>query len=460
MDATLVLGPPDAWAAATFGTAALGDPRRTARLVRTAAAIARQPAASLPARLADPAALKATYRLLGNDAIGFEAILAPHTSQTRAAATAGVVLLVQDTTDVDFSTHRAVTGLGPIGNGGGRGLFLQTMLAVRPDERCPLGVLAATPFVRTPAPAGETRHARAHRARESDIWGTMATQVGPPPAGTRWVHVADRGADCFTFFTAVQAAGADVLVRVTQNRRVILPDGTSGHLIDGLRATPPAMTRPLAVPAQATQPARATAVAVAWTALTLAPPTTRRRDQPAPPPLPVWGVRVWEPAPPPGVVPVEWLLLTSVPVVTVADAWERVAWYTARWLIEELHKGLKTGCRLEQVQLRTRAGLERLLALLLPVAVRLLQLRALSRQHPYAPATSCVAAATVRLVAALTGQPAADTVAQLAAQIARLGGYQDRHGDGPPGWQTLWRGWQQRETAQATLTALGLDRPP
>jgi hypothetical protein len=242
-------------------------------------------------------------------------------------------------------------------------------------------------------------------------------------------------------------------VRVVQNRRITLPDGTPAKLADTLRAQPPAAHRALTVPAHGARPARETTVTVSWMAVTLDAPTNARRDRPTPAPIPVWAVRVWEPTPPDGAEPVEWRLLTTVPVVTVAEAWARVDWYTCRWLIEELHKGLKTGCRIEQVQLRERASIERLLA------VRLLGLRALSRQQPHAPVGRVADTAAVRLVAALARQPAADTVARFAAQVARLGGYQDRRGDGPPGWQTLWRGWHTVEAAQHTLATLGLDLP-
>lgn len=437
--------PPPLWAAGTYGAADLSDTRLRTRLVAVGAAIARDPAASLPAAHADPAALKAAYRLLANAAVDADAILAPHAAQTRHAATGGTVLLVQDTTTLDFSAHPATTDLGPIGpSDHAHGLFLQTVLAVRPADRLPLGVLGAEPFVRSPAPAGETRADRTKRDRESDIWGELAARIGAPPAGTTWVHVADRGGDCYGFFAAVQTIGADFLVRVVQNRRVTRPDGTPAKLVDTLRAQPPATTRPLTVPAHDDQPARDTEVAVSWAAMTLQPPTNARRDRPTPPAIRGWGVRVWEPAPPDGAAPVEWLLLTTVPVVTVDDAWERVDWYTSRWVIEELHKGLKTGCRIEQAQLRERTSIERLLAVLLPVAVRILQLRALSRQQPHAPVGRVADAATV---------------ARFAAQVARLGGYQDRRNDGPPGWQTLWRGWQHVETAQATLDHLGLAVP-
>ena len=164
-------------------------------------------------------------------------------------------------------------------------------------------------------------------------------------------------------------------------------------------------------------------------------------------PIAAWVVRVWEPAPPPGVAPVEWLLLTSVPTDSVAAAWERVHWYTCRWLIEDYHQCLKTGCRIEQRQVQAGERLQRLLGLCAPVAVRLLQLREAARAAPDQPAGEALPPEVVAVVAALSGRPPGTLSADACwRQIARLGGHQGRRGDGPPGWQTLWRGWQYVQT--------------
>jgi hypothetical protein len=435
--------PPPVWAEHTFGTAALGDARRTQRLVATAAACAACPDGSLPQQLHDPAALKATYRLLDNAQIDFAALLAPHQAQTEAlAASLPVVLLVQDTTELDFSAHQATTDLAPIGDGRGRGFHLQTVLAVQPQPRLPLGVLAAEPWRRQPAPVpDESSFQRTKRPRESAVWGRLVEQVGSPPAGVRWVHVADRGADCYSFFAACARTETDVLVRVVQNRRIADGTGEPGYLRDGLRAQPARSERALHLPTRAGRPARQTTVAISWTAVTLQPPVHRSREPSALPPLPVWTVRVWEAEPPSDSEPVEWLLMTSVPVECEADAWERVDWYTTRWLIEEFHQCLKTGCKAESCQLRDRANLWRHLGILLPLAVRLLLLRDLCRAQPTAPATLVADPLTIQLVAARTRLPPAQSVLAFTRQVARLGGHQGRKGDGPPGWRTLWRGW-------------------
>jgi hypothetical protein len=441
-----ILRDPAVWATATFGPADLGDDRRSRRAAATAARLAGAPEASLPTALADPAALKATYRLLHEADVAPDALLAPHRAATLTAAATGAepVLLVQDTTEVDYTAHRAATGLGPIGNGGGRGYLLQSVLAVTPTPRRVLGLAHLDPFLRVPAPAPARRSAdRRDRARESDAWRRAVAAVGPPPPGVRWVHVLDSGADDFAVLDACRTQRADVLVRACQDRCATAPDGAATHVLTAARALPAQADRPLDLPAQPGRAARTAALAVAWTALTVHPPADVRAGAS----LPAWAVRVWEPDPPPGAEALEWILLTTVPVASTADAWERADWYACRWVVEEYHRVLKTGCRLEASQLRDREALWRLLALRAPVAVRLLQLRDLARTAPATPAAAVVGAETVAVVAAQTRAPAAGmTLAVFWALVARMGGHQGRRGDGPPGWQTLWRGWTHLQT--------------
>jgi hypothetical protein len=436
---------PEAWAQQTFGSVDVGDARRTRRLVRMATGMARDPAQSLPQQAGAASALKGAYRLLDTDAVTFATLLAPHLEQTRARATNGALtLLVQDTTELDFTGHRATQGLGPIGNGGGRGFHLQTVLAVQPRPRQVLGVLAAEPWLRVPAPSPqETSAQRAKRPRESDVWGRLVEASGRPGEASRWVHVADRGADCYGFFTACAATGQDVLVRVTQNRRMLDAAGEADHLVDHLRACPIQATHPLRVAARAKQPARETTVAVGWAPLCPQPPQHGARGVAKPPALHAWGIRVWEPDPPPaGCEAIDWLLLTTVAVETAEDAWERVEWYTCRWIIEEFHQCLKTGCRAEMTQLRECDKLWRHLAILLPLAVRLLGLRDLARTEPDVPVAQVIDAVTVRVVAIRTNRPPARTTGEFLRQVAQLGGHQGRRGDGPPGWRSLWTGWR------------------
>ena len=135
-----ILLSPQQWAKHTFGSAHLGDQRRTQRAVEIAASIARHPGASLPRQMPDEAALHAAYRFLQNPHVSYEQLMRPHLKQTReAAGQESQVLLIQDTTDVDYQAHPTTTGLGPIGTGSHQGFLLQTVLAVLPDSREVLG---------------------------------------------------------------------------------------------------------------------------------------------------------------------------------------------------------------------------------------------------------------------------------------------------------------------------------
>ena len=138
------------------------------------------------------------------------------------------------------------------------------------------------------------------------------------------------------------------------------------------------------------------------------------------------------------------MLVTSVPVETLAAAWQCVDWYTMRWIIEDFHQGLKTGCQIEQRHLDSYEDLTRLVGLLAPLALRLLQIRARARHAPDAPATTVLPVEIVQVVALLDQRPTASLSAdELWRTIARLGGYLGRKSDGPPGWKTLWRGWSR-----------------
>jgi Transposase DNA-binding/Transposase Tn5 dimerisation domain len=438
--------PPRAWATSNFGACVLGDERRTRRLIGMATAMMRTPNVSLPKQLHSPKALKAAYRLLGDDAIAPAAISQGHWEQTRQAmGRQPLVLLIQDTTVADFTAHPQTQGLGPIGDGRGRGFLLQSVLAVVPDPREVLGLAYHEPFLRQPAPAHDNSSRRKRRARESDVWWRAARVVGPPPPGCQWVHVGDRGSDLYEFLAECRTQRCEFLVRVAQDRRVTTPDETQSYLLTFAAGLPTADTQRLVhLSARHGQQARDARLLLSYSPVTLQPPVQGPRRGA---PLAAWVIRVWEPDPPAGVEAVEWVLLTSVPTTTREAAWERVDWYRCRWLIEEYHQCLKTGCRLEQRQLQDYAGLTRGLAVLAPIAVRLLQLRELARRCPERLATATLPRELVVLVATLAELPLETlTVGRFWRAVAGYGGYLGRKGDGPPGWQTLWHGWLYIQT--------------
>jgi hypothetical protein len=310
-----------AWAEANFGTARLGDPRRTRRLVDAAAALAAHPEKSLP-QVFDWNELRGFYRLCDRTEATLPALQRPHWERTRSAmAQAPLVLILHDTTELDFTSHRALRGAGPIGDNRGRGFLQHNSLAVVPQPRQVLGLAYQQWHVRRPAPAGETSYQRKRRPRESDWWREGMAATGPAPDGTCWVDVADRAGDDYQTLRAARAVGHHFLVRATQNRGVaVAADGPADvYLLDHARSLPAAATDAVVIPGRGGRAGRTAAVCLAAAAVWMPAPaeTPRRRSQPV---LPLWVIRVWEPDPPAEVdEPLEWILLCSLATATEAE---------------------------------------------------------------------------------------------------------------------------------------------
>jgi transposase-like protein/DDE family transposase len=439
---------PESWAVRTFGLAELGDLRRTDRLVQLAAALASNPQSSLPEALRGEAETVGAYRFLNQVDLTPEQILMPHFIQTRQEASRRCqVLMIGDTTEVNLSSHRSLKGAGPVGRSSlAQGFFIHSVLARDAQTEELLGCAYQQTFVRQPAPEQETKGQRKQRERESQVWEQSVRGMGSVPPNSQWIYVGDRGSDIFPFWQACQQLGYDFTIRVAQDRGVLGQEAQSSsdadllHLKSRARQLAAQDIRLLAVPATDAHPARDAVVEVSFEAVRIQPPihnATLEKTE-----LALWVVRVWEPLPPAGIEPLEWLLLTSVPVLTVADAWQRARWYRCRWLIEEFHKVLKSGCRLEDRRMHTVSALENLLAILTPIGMRLLRLRDLAVLFPDLPATQVVSLEIVQIMALLDRRHEAEwTVRDLCRSIARFGGFLGRTCDGLPGWQTLWHGW-------------------
>jgi Transposase DNA-binding/Transposase Tn5 dimerisation domain len=438
----------EAWAQTTFADARLGDWRRTKRVVRMATLMATQSDVSLPRMMKSKAELKAAYRLFETPDVTYEALMRPHLQQTQEQARSrSQVLLIQDTTDLDYAHHPKTTGLGPLKNQQQHGMLLQTVLGVDAQDKQVLGIMHQEPFLRKLVPKQETRAQRLKRERESGVWERSVRCIGHPPEGVQWIYVGDRGNDIFTFFETCLAYGTDFLVRVAQDRCIEgeEEDEQIGRLKESIRALPACQKQMLDLPATADRKARSATLSIAWQAVNIEPPKTGASITGQK--IRVWVVRAWEETPPDGIEPLEWILITSVPVQTVEQAWERVDWYRARWIVEDYHQCLKTGCSIEERQLQTYEGLRRLLGFLAPMAVRLLQLRTASRASPELPASQTMPNEVVQVVAYLAKVEASSlSTKQCWYTIAGQGGYLGRKGDGPPGWKTLWHGWLHIQT--------------
>jgi Transposase DNA-binding/Transposase Tn5 dimerisation domain len=434
------------WAEDEFGDADLGDVRRTARLVQLASVLGAQPSASLPDATDDPATLKAAYRFFDNDYVRAEAMLKSHVQSTKARMQAvPLVLAVQDTTYLDWTEHPHTTGLGPLAAPSHQGLLAHTTLALTP-ERVPLGLLAQQVWARDKQMRRQQDHKqRAIADKESQKWLRSLEAVicarAECPA-THFVSVGDREADVYDLFLVARPTGVDLLVRAAQDRKA---DHEEKYLWATMATAPIAATVTIHIGARAGQVARDATLTVRWRRVTLRPPNSRSKEKL--PNITVWAVWAIETTPPPGVAPVEWLLLTTVPITSTVEALSGLEWYAARWGIEVWHKVLKSGCRIEDRQLEAAERLIRCLTLYSVIAWRIVYAAMLARAVPDLPCTVLLDAdewqglyCRIHRVALAPEKP--PTLRQAVRWIAQLGGFLGRKQDGEPGVSVLWKGFQ------------------
>ena len=442
------------WAHEMFGSCELGDKRRTDRLVRMAQQVAENPSASLPDQMPLWSDLKAAYRLFDTSDVTFTNIATPHWQQTRAAAR-GRTLVLCDTTELDFGSQRQITGVGPTGNGSGQGFLLHNAMMVEANTLAILGIAGQTIHYRpqkTHSRKNENSTQRLERDRESQVWGRVIDEIGPPAANASYVCVCDRGADNFEVFCHLRQNHSDWVIRAkARNRKLLTTNGRPTTLGKMLKKLTHRGTYELTLRVRPGQAARTARLDVSSGAAVMPVP---RHKSPwirglDPDPIPVNIVHVREVAAPAGVEPIEWVLYTSLPAATFDDVWTIIEYYEARWLIEEYHKALKSGTRVTDRQLRHADRLEAMAGLMSVVALRLVQLKTLARTDPDRPARTVIPLLWLQMLKAVRKNlhRVHDlTIYEFYREVAKLGGFLGRKSDGEPGWITLWRGWEKLNT--------------
>ena len=444
-----------------FGGAELGNKARTRRLVKVADALVKHPGGTLPHKLNDPSALQAMYRLMQRKEVTHASVLAPHQAETlqRVAEHDGPLLAISDATELDYSGLHSLEKLGQIGNGHGRGYVCQNVLVVEPRQRAVVGLANQILHTRVGAPKGETKAKRRQRqSRESRLWPNGTRSL---PNDPKLIVVCDRGGDTFEELEHEARSGRRFVIRSASDRKVLA--GHAGEaekqdLYAFASQAKAAGSYKVEVAGTAGREARTATVQFSFVAVRLVPPRQPRGEH-SQEPLAVWAVRVWESDPPRGVEPLEWFLLSNLPVERAADARQVIDYYECRWVVEEYHKALKTGCDIENMQFTHQSRLEPMIALLSVVALTLLNLRDAGRRPDAAttPATAVVAEQYVTVLSTWRhGESRPDwSVHEFFLALARLGGHQNRRRDKRPGWLVLWRGWT---SLQLLMTGAQLER--
>ncbi len=428
----------ESWAEVELGRANLGDARLNRRLVQVAKRLGAQPGASIPVACGGWTETQAAYRLLANEAVDWEGVLAPHWDcSIERMRPHSVVLCIQDSTELDFTAQPGIAGLGPLSYLRQHGLYVHPTLAVTP-EGIPLGVLDAWMWTRDPETFGEDKRHWPIEAKESIRWlegFERCAELAATLPDTRLVYVADRECDIHEFMVRAQREPRiDWLIRATHNRCLRGGD----KLWDRLAQAAVVGEVRFTLPARPQRPSRPVVLTVRGERVTL---------QQEGEPVTVTALRAREESPPAEVEPLDWRLLSNRSVETLAAAAELIQWYGTRWSIEVFFRIFKTGCRVEALQLSTLERLEPALALYLIIAWRIQYLTLLGRVTPELPCDAVLDPDEWHAVyVAVHHQPPPAISPPLPAMlgwIARLGGHLGRKNDGPPGPQSLWIGLQR-----------------
>jgi hypothetical protein len=445
-----------------FADADLRDRRRSRRLGKVAAALAKSPAASISAACGGWSETMAAYRLLNCDDFSPDALIAPHRQATiRRCAGHACVAVSQDTTEFDFSHMKEIEGLGPLNEETRRGFFMHSLYAVS-EQGLPLGLLDAGIMLRDDETfrTAATRKRRPIEEKESFRWveGYLKTlELARQLPECEVFSISDREGDIFEVYQAWQEAGdgprAEWIIRANQDRALLnVVDGDASRLFAALEASPVLGEIEFDVRARkGTKKVKGNRVATFRSARAVHQVVRAMKITPRPPgrkggklkEVSFWAVCAEEPNPPAGEEPIRWLLLTSKEVTTLEEARRILNLYMRRWDIEVFHRVLKTGCRVERIQLKTGQAVIHAILIYSVIAWRILYLTHLGRQCPDIPCGCVFEEAEWKSACAVVkrkkeaGEP---SLSEFIGIVGKLGGHLGRKSDGAPGPQSIWQG--------------------
>ena len=445
---------------AEFWGSDLGDERLDERLHALAELLGQRPSQAFTA-IGNKAEVEALYRFLRNAKTGLDEILAPHIERTRRRAeTHKRVIVPHDTTEFRFPGERK--GLGRIDRADkGAGFLGHTSFVISLDKREPLGIIGFEPWVRDAEK--KTKRTRNRKLRDPERESTRWLK-GIREADDRLgrdvyaIHVEDREGDMYEQLALAQLEKRHFVIRAAHNRRLESPDDDREYLWDALEGFEDKAKRKATLtrrvktsPGHPARKERTAKLKISAGTVTLRRPKKEKSILSEAVEINV--VRVYEPKPPVGTEPVEWVLLTSESVETKSDIEQIVDIYCTRWMIEEFFKALKTGCQIEKRQLKSLKTILTALGLFIPLAWSLLALRHKSRETPddHAPDFE---PGDIELLAKLNKMSEAPppTAANYYKLIAALGGHWSSNG--PPGWLVLYRGYERFLLAKSIQAVL------
>jgi FMN phosphatase YigB (HAD superfamily) len=417
------------WIYDHFSKIDVNDARLQKRAVGIAIGCAEHPEASLAGRFDNWADLKATYRFFSNPKITHEALQQSHYYQVleKARFSEELVLFIQDGSELLFNSHSCTNGLGPTADSKGNGLMFHSCLVAKyheSEETEILGLGCQETWIRSEKKSVD-------KPKESEVWLKMLEKIGHPRKN--WVSVGDRANDIYDFLDNANRLGWKYVVRARHDRKVEI-DGEQMRLFSWIRQQTANCTSKLYVKGKGEEFSGEVTLEINWVKAKLFPPVNVSSVVAES----VTYIRARCPERP----KLEWLLITNLPINNKEDALRIISIYRRRWLIEDYHKAVKTGFRIEDNQFKEASRILALFGMIGVIATQLLAMRQHARLSPTTPVEEKIPKLWITLLERCLAVKL-KTVRDFWCSLARLGGFIGRKSDGDPGWQTIWKGYKR-----------------
>jgi hypothetical protein len=436
------------WVQEEFKNLGINCGRTLKRFIQTMTTLSKKPNESIAGASDNKAEAKAIYRLIDNDKLTEEVILNTHRKATidkMIESDANIILSVQDTTTLNYTSHSKTEGLGHFGSGEySKGLIVHSALAMT-TEGIAFGLLDQKIWTRDPAERGKRKDKKTKSIEEKESYKWLESMgkshLGIPKA-IRLVHVCDREADVYEFFNKAVEDDQDFLVRVVQNRKTT----EACKLFDTINNQKSSGEMIVEIPRDSRRniPKRETTLEIKYKQVSVFAPQNTPKNFKGKGTVTLSILLVKEINPPEGLEPIEWYLATSMGIYNVKEAIEKVSWYVHRWKIERFHYILKSGCEVEKSQNRNAERLQKLILMYSIISIRILSMTYSARQSPESPCTAfmeeewkilyCIVNKTRKVPSTIP------TIQEAVGYLAKLGGFLGRKGDGEPGAKVIWKG--------------------
>ncbi len=437
------------WAYEEFNNLGINCGRLINRFIKTMITISKKINESIAGASENKAEAKAIYRLIGNHKITEDVVMNSHKKATIKRileCEERTILSVQDTTDLNYTSHKKTTGLGEYGSEkNSRGLIVHTNIAVT-TEGIALGLLAQKSWARLPEERGKSndRHKRPIEEKESYKWiESMEQSNSRMPENVRIVNVCDREGDIFEFFHKCTQENRLFLVRATQNRNT----DEEIKLFERINNETASGTVIVRIPRDTRKntPAREATLEIRYASIKISVPASLKSIYKELDFLDITIVLAKEINAPEGISPIEWYLETNIFINSFEEAIEKVRWYTQRWKIERFHYVLKNGCEVEELQQHDAEILKKLILMYSIISIRILNITYYARLNPDASCEYALDEDEWKLLYCMANKTntvpnCVPTIKEAVSYIATIGGFLGRNGDGDPGVKVIWKG--------------------